>query len=348
MLLRKVPEVRTLIDTGGRRRKVDFEVAVLWLIFLKILFSFGTLYFVSSFCTDILWGTLCLSSIARILRLFRSWYLNSFLVTTVSLKDKSKNRRHSKSVKFLALLTVTIILKSNSKFSRPIPISFFRREKNYLRSTSIIDTLLYFHQISEPPLWMLHLHLNFFKHLNFSSILFANNFPVWFMYYSSVVSKFRQGIFVPISSNKCLIPNIRRKLEPNKLKYLTIGSYLTDICFLWFSFIVDSGSRKWWINQGLSINLGALYKYSSLAYEGDVPCGQYIYNCNTDSTHSLSKTTQQVTFVLFVTSLYFLLLWKGNDHNEDMGRIVTAKNHVDKNVRTFVASLLPLCSVMLV
>jgi membrane peptidoglycan carboxypeptidase len=73
-----------------------------------------------------------------------------------------------------------------------------------------------------------------------------------------------------------------------------------------------------------------------------------MYKSTTDGKQGLFNTTQQVTFVLFVTSFYSLLLWKGNDHNEDMGRIVTAKNHVDKNVRTFVASLLPLCLVMLV
>lgn len=348
MLLRKVPEVRTCIDTGGRRRNLDFEVAVPCLIFLKFLFSFGTLYFVSSFCTSILWATWRLNSIARILRLFRGWYLKSFLVTTVSLKNKSKNRRHSISVKFLAVVTVIRIPKKFSKFSRPIPISFFGKVKNYIRSTSIINILLYSHQISEPPLWMLHLHVIFFKHLNFSSILFANNFPFWFMHYSSVVSKSRQAIVLPISANKCLVLSTRRKLEPNKLKYLTIILYLTDICFLRFSFVVDSGSRKWWINQGLSKNLGALYKYTSLAHEGDVPCGQYVHNSHTDSKHTLFNTTQQVTCVLFVTSFCSLLLWKGNDHNEDMGRIVTAKNRVDKNVGTFVASLLPLCLVMLV
>lgn len=348
MLLRKVPELRICIDTGGRRRNVDFQVAVLCLIFLKILFSFATLYFVSSFCTNILWRSWRLHSIARILRLFRGCYLYTFLVTKVSLKNRSKSRRHSKSVKFLTLVTLIRTLKRNSKFSRPIPISFFGRVKNYIKSTSIINTLLHFHLISEPPLWMLHLHLISFKHLDFSSVLFANNSPFWFMHYSSVFSKTRQGIFVPISTNKCLIPSSRRKLEPNKLKYLTIGSYLTDICFLWFSFIVDSGSRKWWINQGLSKNLGAFYKYSSLPYEGNVPCGQYMYNTNTDSKHSLFNTTQQVTFVLFVTSFYSLLLWKGNDRNEDMDRIVIAKNHLDKNVRTFVASLLLLCLVILV
>jgi len=348
MLLPKVPEVRTCIDTGGRRRKVDFEVAVLCLIFLKILFSSGTLYFVSSVYTNILWGTWRLSSIARIPRLFRVWYLNNFLITTVTLKNKSKNRRHSKSVKFLALVTVIRILKCNSKFSRPIPVSFFGRVKNYISSTSIINTPSHFHQISEYPLWMLHLYLNFFKYLNFSSVLFSNNFTFWFMYYSSVVSKTRQEIVVSISKIKCLIRNIRRKLEPNKLKYLTIDSYLTYICFLRFSFIVDSGSRKWWIDQGLWKSLGALYKYSSLAYVGDVPCGQYINNSNTDSKHSLFNTTQKVTIVLLVASFCSLLLWKGNDHSEDMGRIVTAKNHVEKNLGNFVASLLPLCLVMLV
>ena len=348
MLLRKVPEVRTYIDTAGRRRNVEFEVAVLCLIFLKILFSFATLYFVSGLCRNIFCGTWRLSSIARIQRLFRSWYLNSFLATTVSLKTKSKNRRHSISVKYLALVTVIRILKSNSKFSRQIPISFFGRVKNNIKSTSVINTLLLFHQISETPLWMLHLHFIFFKHLSFSSVLFANNFPSWYMYYSSVVCKTRQETVVPISTNKCLIPSARRKLEPNKLQYLTIGLYRTDICFLWFSFILDSGSRKWWINQGQPKHLGALYKYSSLAYECDVSCGQYMYKSTTDGKQGLFNTTQQVTFVLFVTSFYSLLLWKGNDHNEDMGRIVTAKNHVDKNVRTFVASLLPLCLVMLV
>lgn len=348
MLLRKVLEVRTCIDTGGRRRNIDLEVAVVCLIFLKILFSFGTLYFVSGLCIYILCGTWRLSSVARLVRLIRGWYLNSFLVTTVSLKNKSKKRRHSKSVKFLALVTVIRILKINSKFSRPIPISFFGRVKNYLSSTSIKNSLLYFHQISGPPLWMLHLNLNYFKYLNFFSILFANNFPFWFMYCSSVVTKSKQGIVVPISSNKCLITSTRRKLESNKLNYLTIGSYLIDICFLWFSFIVDSGSRKWWINQGLTKNLGALYKYSTLANEGDVPCGQCMYNSNTDRKLCLFNTTQQVTFVLLVTSLFSLLLWKGNDHNVDMVRIVTAKNHVGKNVRTFVASLLPLCLVILV
>jgi len=164
------------------------------------------------------------------------------------------------------------------------------------------------------------------------------------MYYWSVVSKTKQETVVSISNKECLVPSARRKLEPNKFQYLTIGLYLTDICFLWFSSIVDSGSRKWWINQGLSKNLGALNKCSSLASEGDVSCGQYMYKSNTDSKHSLFNTTQQVYFVSFVTSL----LWKGNDHNEDMGRIVTAENHVDKNVRTFVASLLPFCLVMLV
>jgi hypothetical protein len=137
-------------------------------------------------------------------------------------------------------------------------------------------------------------------------------------------------------------------VETKKFKYLAIGLYLTDICFLWFSFIVESGSRKWWNNQGLSKNLGALYKYSTLAYEGDVPCGQYMCKNKTDSKDNLFKTTQQVTFVFFVTSFCFLLLWKGNDHKEDMVRIVTAKNRVDRNVRTFVASLSPLCLVMLV
>jgi hypothetical protein len=348
MLLRKVPELMSCIDTGGRRRNVDFEVAVLCLIFLKILFSFATLYFVSSFCTNILWRSWRLRSIARILRLFHGWYLNSFLVRTVSIKNKSKNRRHSKSAKFLVLVTAIRNLKSNSKFSRPNPISFSRRVKNYIKSPSIINILSNVRLISEPPLWMLHLHFFCFKHLDFTSILFANNFPFWFMYYSSVISKSRQIIFVPISSCKCLIPSRRRNLESNKLKYLTIGSHLTDICFLWFRFIVDSGSRKWWINQGLSKNLGSFYKYLSSTYEGNVPCGQYKYNTNTDSKHGLFNTTQQVTFVLFVTSFYSLLLWKGNDHNEDMDRIVTAKNHVDRNVRTFVASLLPLCLVMLV
>jgi hypothetical protein len=274
--------------------------------------------------------------------------LSSFLITTVSLKNKSKNRRHSKSFKFLALVTVIRILKSNSKFSRQIPISFFERVKNYIRSNSILNTLLHFHQILDSQLWMLHLHLILFKHLNFSSILFANNFPFWFMCYLLLVSRSRQGIFILISTSKCLIQSTRRNLVPNKLKYLTIGSYLTDIYFLWFSFIVDSGSRKWWINQGLSKNLGALCKYSTLVYEGDVPCGQCVYKSNRDSKHSLLATTQQVTFVLFVTSFYSLLLWKGNDHNEDMGRIGTAKNRMDKNVRTFVESLLPSCLVMLV
>jgi len=348
MLLQKVPEVRTCIDTGVRRRNVDSEVAVLCLIFLKFLFSFGTLHFVTSFSTNISWQTLLLSSIARTLLLFRGWYLNSSLVTTVSLKNKSENRRHSKSVRSLDLVTVIKILKSNINFSRQIPILFFGTVKNYIRSTSTINTLLYFHQISEPPLWMLHLNLILPIHLNFSLIFFANKFPFWFIYYSSFVPKSRQRTVVPISSNKCLIPSTRRKVETNKLKYMTIGSYLTDTCFLWFSFIVDSGSRKWWINQGLSKNLGALYKYSSLAYEGDVPCGQYMYNNNTDSKDSLFNKTQQFTFVFFVTSFYSFLLWKGNGHKEDMVRIVTAKNHVDKNVRTFVASLLPLCLVILV
>jgi hypothetical protein len=173
------------------------------------------------------------------------------------------------------------------------------------------------------------------------------------MYYSPGASKPRQGIFVPIVTNKRLIIcfaiiNSRRKLEPNKLKDLTTGLYFTDICFLWFSFVVDGGSRKWWINQGLSKNLGVLYKYSSLAYEGDVPCRQYMCSSNKDGKHSLFNTAAQVTFVLFVSSFYSFLLWKGNDQHEDMGRIVTAKNHVGKNVRTIVASLLPLCLVMLV
>jgi hypothetical protein len=163
-----------------------------------------------------------------------------------------------------------------------------------------------------------------------------------------VFSKYRQRIVVPISINNLLIPSIRKTLEAKKLKYLTIGLCLTDICFLWFGFIVDSGSRKWWINQGLSKNLGALYKYSSLAYEGDVLCGQYMYKTNTDSKDSLSNTTQQVTFIFFVTSFGSFLLWKGNDHKEDMVRIVTARNRVDKNVGTFVGNLLPLCLVMLV
>ena len=348
MLLRKVPEVRTCIDTGGRRRNVQFQVAVLCLIFLKILLSFGTLYFVSGLCKDILCGTWRLSSIARIPRIFGSWCLNSLLAKTVSINNKSEHRRHSKSVKFLTLLTVIIILKSNSKFSIQIPIPFFGRVENYIRSTYIINTLLFFHQISEIPLWMLHLHLILFKHLNFSSVLFANNFTFWYMFHSSAVSKTRQGTVVPISTNKCLIPSTRRKLEPNKLKYLTIGLNRTHICFLWFSFIVDSGSRKWWVNQGLSKTLGAVYKCSSLAYEGDVPCGQYMYKCNTDSKHSLFNTSQEVTCVLFVTSFYSSLLWKENGHNEDMARIVTAKNRVDKNVRTFAASLLPSCLVMLV
>jgi hypothetical protein len=200
---------------------------------------------------------------------------------------------------------------------------------------------------------MLHLHLIFIKHLNFSSILFANNFPFWFMYYLPVVSKPKQGIFALIATHNRLIIcfailNTRRKLKPNKLKYLTIGLCDTDICFLWFSFIVDGGSGKWWINQGLLKNLGALYKYSSLACEGDVPRGQYAYSSNKDRKHNLFNSAGQVTFLLFGTSFYSSLLWKGNVQHEDMGRIVTAKNLVGKSVRITVASLLPLCLAMLV
>ena len=348
IVLRKVSQVRICSDTGGHRRNGDFEVAVLCLIFRKILFCFGTLYLVFSFCESVLCGTSSPSSIARTLRVFRGSYLNSFHVTRLKLKNKSKSKRHSKSIKFLALLIVIRILKGNTKLYTPIPILFFGRVKNYIHSTSIINILLYFRQISEPPLWMLHLHLISLKHLHFSSILFANNFLIWFMYYSSVVSKSKQGNFAPFATNKCLISTNRRKFAPNKFKYLTIGLNITDICFLWFSFIVDSGSRKWWIDQGLSKNLGALYIYSSSAYECDVRCGQYVYSVNKDRKHSLFNATKQATSVLFVTLFYPLLLWKGNVHQEDMGRIVTAKNHVVKNVRTSVAISLPLCLVMLV
>lgn len=348
MLLWQAPKVRTSIDTGGRKRDLEFEVAVLCLIFLKILFSFATLYFVSGLFKNILCGTWRQSTIARILRIFRGYFSNIFLATTVSLKNNTENRRHSISVKFLALVTVIRILKSTSKFSRQIPISFLVGVKNYIRYTSIINTLLLLHQISEPPLWMLHLYVIFFKNLSFSSILFVNNSPFRYMYYSSVVSKTGRETVVPISTNKCLIPSARRKLQPNNLQYLTIGLSRTDICFLWFSLIIDSGSRKWWNNQGLSKNLGPLYKHPTSAYEGDVSCGQYMYKVNKDSKHSSFNTNQQVTFVLFVTSSHLLLLWNGNDRNEDMVQIVTAKNRVDKNVRTFVASLLPLCLVMLV
>jgi hypothetical protein len=197
-------------------------------------------------------------------------------------------------------------------------------------------------------LWMLHLHLTLLRHLHFSSIFFVNNFPFWFLNYCSIVSKSKQSIFVPISTNKYLIPSTRRKLEPNKFKYLTIGLYINDICLLWLSFTVDSGSRKWWINQGLSKNLGAIYKYPCLVYEGDVPCGQYLSYTNKDRKHSLFNATRQVTFVLCVISFYHLLLWKGDVEHEDMPQIVTAKNRVGKNVRIIVASLLRLCLVTLV
>jgi hypothetical protein len=350
LLLRNVPEVTKCSNTGGRRRNVDFEVVVPCIIFFKILFFSGTIYFGLNLCENILWETwrLQVSSIARILRHFFGWCLNIFRVKKTSLKNKSRRRRHSKNFTVLELVTVIGIFNPNTKVSRQNPISFFGTLKNYINSKSITNTVLYFHKISGPPLWMFHLHLTPLKNLNFSSLLFTNNFQFWFLHYSSVVSNFKQFIVVPISTNKFLTPGTRRKLEPNKFPNLTIGLYITDIPFVWFSFPVDGGSRKWWNNQGQSKHLGVLYKYSCLVYEGDVPCGQYMHCCNKDRKHSLFNATKQITFILRVTAFLHLLLWKGNDHHEDMGRIVTAKNRVDKNVRIIAASLLRLCLVMLV
>jgi hypothetical protein len=347
LLLRTVPEVTKCSDTGGRKSNVDFGVVVLCIIFLKILFSSGTVYFELNICENILWGTWRLSSIARILRHFCVWCLNIFRVKKASLKNNIRRRRHSKSFTVLELVTFIGIFNPNTEVSRPNQISFFGTVKNYINWKSIINTVLYFHEISGPPLWMLHLHLTLLKNLNFSSFLSANNFQFWFLHHSSVVSKFKQFIFVPISTDKFLTPSTRRKLEPNKFQYLTIGPHITDIPFLGFSFPVDGGSRQWWVNQGLSNNLGALYKYSCLVHEGDVPCRQYMHCCDKDRKHSLFNATKQVTFILRVTTFPPLLLWKGNDQHGDMGRIVTAEKRVGKNVRTIAESLLRFCLVML-
>ena len=329
---------------------------MLRVVLVKILFFFGNLYFVLSLCKNILWETSHISYIARRLSPIGSWYLSNFVTTTVPLKNKTKSKTHSKCIELPSLVTVINPFTNNTKFARLIPISFFGRDKDYIRSVPFRNPLLFCHKISEPPLWMLQLHFIFIKNIYFSSILFVNNFPFWFMYFSPGVSTSRQEIFARVTTNKHLticfaILNTRRKLEPRKLKDLTIGLHLVYICVLWFSFIVDSGSRKWWINQGLSKNLGALYKHPSLACEGDVACERSTYSDNKDRKQSLFNTAKELTFVLFRYSFYrllLLLLWKGNDQAEDMGRVDTANNRVDKNVRTIVASLLPLCLVMLV
>jgi hypothetical protein len=142
--------------------------------------------------------------------------------------------------------------------------------------------------------------------------------------------------------------NARKKLQKYKLSSVSVSLYFINFfCSLWLGFIVDSGSREWWTDQRCSKNLDTIRKYSSSAYEGDVSCGQYMYNDNRDRRYSFPNTTELVASILLVLSFCIsLLLWKENDQHEDTDPVDTARNHGDGSVRTTFASFLRLCLVM--
>jgi hypothetical protein len=247
----------------------------------------------------------------------------------------------------LFVIRAYLLITSNAKRIALILISFFRA-KDYIKTTPITNNQFFLHPISEPRLLMFNQHLAVLKYLRYSSVCFVNKFPFWCMSLEPGFSRPERETFASGATNWFLIScfatlNARKKLQQYKLSSVPASLYFIDsFCFLLFRFIVDSGSREWWTDQGCSKNLGTICKYSSSAYAGDVSCGQYMYR-----RYSFSNTTELVASILFVVSFYIsLLLWKGNDQHEDMDPVVTARNHGDRNVRITFASLLRLCLVM--
>jgi hypothetical protein len=349
ILLQKTSEIRTLTDTGGRRGHVDFQVAVFCATFLKCLLPGGTGSFASSPCINILSGTSHITYIIRRLRLIGSWFVNSYQEAWSPFTNKTKSKRQCDSAKLLSLVVfirACLLLASNSKGTALILISFFRRTKVYKETVPAVNTQSPVKQISERPLFMLHQHLKVLKRLHFSSVLFVNNLPFWFVCFSLDVSKIKQENFVSSATNKYLINyfatiSIRKKLEGNKVRNLWIDFFY--FCSFWLTLISDSGSTKRRIYQRCWKDLGIIHKYSSSANEGDVPCGQYKYNNIKDRRHSSYNTT----CVLFVSSLYHLLSWRGNDQHGGTGPVATAADPGCTSVNTISANLLPLCLVML-
>lgn len=336
ILLRKTSEVRTFSDTGGKRKNIDFQVAVLCMTCVIKELPCGTGCFASNLCRDILWEY----SHIRRLRFVGSFFFNSSIKVRVPFVNKNKRQRNSDNF---------LLLTSNTKATGYILISFFRRAKHCIKPVPVTNTNLLSHRPSISPSWMLLEHLTVLKHIHFFHILFVGkfHFPFWYMSSSVGFYKHRQESFVSsVTCTRFAKFSARKKLHRHELGDLRV--YFITFCSLWSSFIVDSGSRKWWIDQGHSKNLGPVYKHLASVYEGDVSCGQCTYSNNRDRRYSFSNTAAQVQFLLFFLCFYpLLLLWKRNDRHEDTEAVVTARNHGDKNVRTTFASLLPLCSAML-
>jgi hypothetical protein len=265
--------------------------------------------------------------------------------------NKGENKRQFDRAEILSLVLIIgayLRLVSNTKAAALILISSaFGRAEVYKEPKSGINTRLLASQISEILLFMLHQNLKVLKRLHFFSILFINILTLWYMCFSLEVSKIKQEHSVSSGTNKYLIncfpiTSTRKKLQGNKVRNLWVD--FIDFCSLRLILISDSGSTKWRIYQRYWNNVGIFHKYSSSANEGNVSCEQYKYSNIKDRRHSFYNTTKSVTCVLFY---HVFLLWKGNAQQEGMAPVVTARNHGLRSVKTFYASLLPLCLVTL-
>jgi hypothetical protein len=254
ILLRKIFGIKSISDTGGGRRNVDLQVAVLCVTFLKSLLPGGAGCF--------LWGVSCVTSIIRKLRFVDSWFVNTSQKLRSPFINKSKNKRQcncAKPLPVVGFIRVCLLPPSN-----PIGtvISFLRRARVYVERSRIADTRLSVDTVSETTLFMLHQYSTVLTHLHFSSTACVNNLPFWFMCFSQDISKIIQH-FVSNAANKCLInyfaaQSTRKKLQRDKVRNLWVD-------FMWLSLIADSGSSKWRLYGSLWNYAGTIHTYSCSA-----------------------------------------------------------------------------------
>jgi hypothetical protein len=280
ILLRKIFGIRSISDTGGRRRNVDLQVAVLCVTFLKSLVPVGAGCFVSS--PYILWGPSCVTSVIRKLRFVDSWFLNTSQKLRSPFINKIKNKRQCNCAELLPLvgfIRACLLLSSNLIGT---VISFLRKARVYVERSRIADTRLSVDTLSETTLFMLHPYSTVLKRLHFSSTACVNNLPLWFMCFSQDISKIIQHS-VSNAANKCLInyfaaQSTRKKLQRNKVRNLWVD-------LIWLSLIGDSGSSKWRL-------YGSLWNYAGTIHACSCAANKVMFLA--DSFSAIARRTKDV------------------------------------------------------